>query len=112
MTDSEQDNSTSDGYERKDVNVGKIVLVVAVCAGFLIVAIILLSDYFTAVTEEQKYEVVLRPESAQLRELRAHEDETLNTYKILDSAKGVYRIPIDRAMKVMADEAFQESQKK
>jgi hypothetical protein len=57
------------------------------------------------------YDYVLKPESAPLRDLRAREMETLTTYKVLDPVKSVYRIPISRAMELMADEAYQEQQK-
>ncbi len=93
------------GYETGDVNVKKIVLY---GLGFAIVlALILFGLYqlFTAETEKQIYESVLKPESVPLRDLRAREDEILNSYKLLDPAKQVYQIPIARAMQLMADEA-------
>jgi len=111
MTKIENSKAPDNSYEKRDVNAGKIMLFVALFAVFLAVTIVLLNDYFTAATEEQIYDAVLRPESAALRELRAREDEMLNSYKILDSTKGTYQIPIERAMKLMADEAFQTSEK-
>lgn len=111
MIDTENNNAPESSYEKKDVNAGKILIFVALTAVFLTVTIAFLNNYFTAATEEQIYDAVLKPESAALRELRAREDETLNSYKILDSAKGICQIPIERAMKLMADEAFQSSEK-
>jgi hypothetical protein len=111
MTDIPGNTHSDDGYEKKDINVTKVFLFVGLSAVFLLVAILFLNNYFTSATEEQIYNAVLKPESVTLRELRAREDETLNSYKRLDSAKGIYQIPIERAMKVMADEAFRETEK-
>ncbi len=111
MAEPEDKKISDDGYEKKDVNAGRILMFVGLTAAILVVIIWLLSDYFTATTEEQIYEAQLKPESAALRELRAREEETLGSYKLLDSTKGTYQIPIDRAMKVMAEEAFRATEK-
>ncbi len=36
-----------------------------------------------------------------LKQLRAREKEALTSYKLLDSGKGIYQIPIDSAMKIL-----------
>lgn len=41
---------------------------------------------------------------AELQAYRAQQDEILNGYKILDNEKGRYRIPVARAMELMAQE--------
>jgi hypothetical protein len=41
-------------------------------------------------------------------DLRVREEEVLNSYAVVDSTKGVFRIPVEHAMKLMADEAFQD----
>ena len=41
-----------------------------------------------------------------LRELRAHEDEVLNSYGWVDKNAGVARIPIDEAMKLTLQRGF------
>ena len=98
------------GYEKQDVSVSKVVLWGVMSILVVIVVIIWGLDYFTAVKEEIVQEQVLSPQSVALRELRAREAEELGSYKLLDSAAGVYRIPIDRAMELMADEAYRERQ--
>ena len=72
----------------------------------MIVSVIVVDDVFMLTKEEIIYETVLQPESVPLRDLRAHEDEVLHTYKVIDAAKGIYQIPIDRALQLMADEAY------
>ncbi|MDH4155809.1 MAG: hypothetical protein OEW00_00840 [candidate division Zixibacteria bacterium] len=74
----------------------------------VVVVIIWGLDYFTAVKEEIVQTQVLSPQSVTLRELRAREAEEFGSYKLLDSAGSVYRIPIDRAMEIVADEAYRQ----
>ncbi|UCG60357.1 MAG: hypothetical protein JSV52_08455 [Candidatus Zixiibacteriota bacterium] len=98
------------GYERSDVNVRMVVLIAVGVIVVVIVALIVLNEYFLSVKEQYVYDLVLKPESVTLRDLRAAEDEVLNSYKLLDSAGGVYRIPIERAMELVAEEAYRASQ--
>jgi hypothetical protein len=98
---------TGTGYEKRDVNLAKIILSGLGIIILIVVSLVLLSEYFVVVKEEHVYNMVLKPESTTLRDLRAKEAEALNSYKLLDSAKGVYRIPISRAMVLLADEDFQ-----
>ena len=92
-------------YEKRDVNVSKIVGFAIVIVVFLVAVIIFLNEFFIYEVEnikEERDSVV----STQLRDLRAAEEETLNSYKVLNADKDKYQIPIDRAMKLMADEAY------
>jgi hypothetical protein len=97
---------SSDGYEKKDVNLTKIVIFEVIGTVVLIAIVLLLINYTKLLREKVVYEEQLRPQSAALRELRARESEELNSYAVLDTVKGIYRIPIDRAMKLQADEAY------
>lgn len=99
------------GYEKRDVSLNKVILYGVLGIIVLVIALIFIMDYFTAVKEEIVYESVLKPESAALRELQARETEELNSYKLLDAEKKIYRIPIERAKKLLADEAYRERQK-
>lgn len=97
------------GYEKKDVNIRQILwwtisIVVAVA-----ISLVLLNEYFLSVKEEMIYEEVLKPESVTLRDVRAKEDLLLNSYEVIDSTQGIYRIPIDRAMELIAQEAYRGS---
>jgi len=95
-----------DGYEKRDVNTLKVAAFGITATIVLIVVIVLLINYFTLLREKVVYQEVLRPESVPLRELRARETEELNSYAVIDSTKGVYRIPIERAMELFANENF------
>lgn len=96
------------GYEIADINVYKILGFVSSVVVFLIVAFILMNSYFISSKEQIYYEQVLQPGSEELRQLREQADEQMNSYAIIDSAENIYQIPIDQAMKSIADEEFQK----
>ncbi|RMD92294.1 MAG: hypothetical protein D6814_17105 [Calditrichaeota bacterium] len=99
------------GYETRDVN-PKTLFVLGIATVLLIgFMLVLLNEYFVAAKEKDVYEVVLKPESTKLRKLHAYEDEILNSYAVLDQDKGIYQIPIERAMQLIAEENFQKRQK-
>lgn len=96
----------SAGYEKRDLNIAKTLIATVVIVVFLIVSVLFVDEIFVHEKEQLITDVVLKPVSITLRELRAKEDVVLSTYKLLDSQKGIYQIPLERAMKVYAEEAF------
>ena len=105
----EPSNSKSK-YEHEDVSIWKVGAVLVVSILLFALILVVINDLFTLSREEYYYKAVLRPESKALRELRSHEDQVLNSYGVIDSTAGIYRIPIKRAMKLMADEAYRSRQ--
>ena len=114
MTDTENSHNNTEkvGYEKNDVNVAKVIIFSIFGIIILVAVLIFTWDYFTSVKENMVENVVLKPQSAAIRELHARETEELNSYKLLDADKGIYRIPIVRAMELTADEASRERQEK
>jgi hypothetical protein len=108
MTD--HHGSGSSGYETRDVNVTKIALLSLATIALLIVVVVFVVDHFNVVTEKIIEEVVLSPQSVELRELRTREAEELGSYKLLEAEAGRYRIPIERALQLMAEEAYARSE--
>jgi hypothetical protein len=100
-------SSGKNDYERQDINPYKIIGFSLVGLIILVVIIIILRDYFMIEKEEIVYNTTLKPVSAELRDIHARETETLNNYKLLDKQKGIYQIPIERAMQLLAEESFQ-----
>ena len=94
----------ANGYEKKDVNIPVIISVSVVSIVILVVMIVVLADFFQIQKESMVYDSVLSQESKELVELRTIEFETLNNYKLLDAEKGVYQIPIKRAMQLLTEE--------
>jgi hypothetical protein len=111
-TENSHKNTENAGYEKSDVNVAKVIIFGIFGIIILVAVLIFTWDYFTSVKESMVENVVLKPQSAAIRELHARETEELNSYKLLDADKGVYRIPIERAMELVADEAYRERQGK
>ncbi len=94
------------GYEKSDVAIGRLVLVTLASVIFTVTMIVVLFQYFSVEKEAQFQLVVYAPESMPLRELRAKEDADLSSYGIVDDSLHHYRIPIERAMELVANEAF------
>ncbi len=95
------------GYERRDVNMKRLFTVTLVVLVLIVIIIYAMNEYFFMARENLVYETVLKPESAELRELAVREAETLHTYKVLDAQQGRYQIPIERAMELLASEHYQ-----
>jgi hypothetical protein len=92
-------------YEKRDVNVPFVIGISAALIVILVVILVALLDYFTTAKEEMVYEVQLKPESAELKKLQAEEYEILHSYQLLDAGSKTFRIPIDQAMKLVAEES-------
>jgi hypothetical protein len=108
MTEKVEHNPNSHGYDKTDVNITKILGYTFTILVVLVAIVIFLYEVFTYSKEQAIYEMVLSPESKAMRELRASEDQVLNSYKVLDAAKGIYQIPIERAIQIISNEAYQD----
>jgi len=98
-------------YERRDVDVKTTALVGIIIVVVIGVFLIFVQEYFTSVKEETHLLVAYAPENPKLRDLRASEAQILSAYKVIDSVKRVYQIPVDRAMELIVNEAYASSQK-
>jgi stringent starvation protein B len=92
------------GYDRHDPNVRFLALF-----GFAILVVLALviagiQYYHDRVKEQQIFVKVLAPESSALQALRAREDQELHSYQYLNRDKGIVRLPIERAMELVARE--------
>jgi len=99
-------------YEVRDISWITLLWIGVVIVVCVTVFVVVLDSFFSIVKEEQVYEQVLKPESKELRALRAKEQQRLHSYGQLDQQKGTYHIPIDRAMQLMAEEDFKKRQKR
>ena len=98
-------NNNSAGYEKRDVNIFMVIGLSVFLVAVLVVLLVFLMDYFVETKEQMVYEAQLQPESVDLKILQAAEEKELTSYEVLDTEKGVYRIPVDRAMELLAKEA-------
>ena len=100
--------SFKNDYERRDINAVKVIGYSVAGVLILVVILVLLNDYFLINKDEIVYQTNLKPVSSELRDLRSWENDVLSNYKVLDAEKGVYQIPVERAMQLMAEEGFQK----
>jgi hypothetical protein len=99
-----QDNHINSGYEKRDVNVKKLVLWGIVGVVIIVISLVAITEYFLITKEDYYYQAVEKPRSQELMELRERETQELSGYQLLDEEKGIYRIPIKRAMELMVEE--------
>lgn len=98
-------NNNSAGYEKRDVNIFMVIGLSVSLVVVLVVILVFLMDYFIDTKEQMVYEAQLQPESVDLNTLISADKEILTNYRILDADRGIYQIPIDRAMELLAKEA-------
>ena len=98
----------SQDYKKSDVSIKKTFIWAAVFVVGIVAVITILNAFFISEMEKEVYNSVLKPESIELRDLRAREIETLTSYKVLDEQNKIVQIPIERAMQLLAEEAFTE----
>jgi len=91
-------------YEIKDIPVKSVAIGVVVFVIIIGITLFLLYEYYIRVLDDTEYEFKLSKQSKKLMELRKLEDESLNSYKIIDEEKQIYQIPIDRSKELMLDE--------
>lgn len=93
------------GYERRDVNIKKLLYTGLFSIVFLLVIVVFLNEYFIITTEDIVYQQSLKPQSEILILQRAYEDSLLNSYGVINEFNGIYHIPIERAMELLVEEA-------
>lgn len=104
MSEHEQHQGAG-GYEKRDVSVKHIAFFTILTLVLIVASVFMLNEYFIVVQENVTYELSLEPESPELIELKAYEDSVMTTYGFSDSTKTSYRIPIEKAMEIMANES-------
>jgi hypothetical protein len=93
------------GFETTDPRSGAIALVGAGIVILLVLIIVGVEAYYDRVRDQQIFVKQLQPVSEDLKALRAREDTDLNSYRYIDRAKGAVRLPINRAMDLLVEEA-------
>ena len=95
------------GFDRSEPNVRFIAVFGAGTLVLLVVCLLALQYYFDRVLEEQVFVKVQEPVSQTLVDVRTREDEALHSYRYLDRDKGSIRLPVERAMELLAAESAQ-----
>ncbi|PEN14360.1 hypothetical protein CRI94_04820 [Longibacter salinarum] len=74
------------------------------------IAVIVLFNWYNTTTAVQREASSQAGEYTQLREIEAQADEQLSQSGVVDEQAGVYRIPIEEAMDIIATEQFRAQQ--
>ncbi len=93
------------GYDRSEPLTIPILLNIVGIVVILAVVIVGVTYYFNAYRDRIIEETQLTPVSQDLLDLRAKEDQLLNSYGISDKAAGTVRVPVARAMELVLAEA-------
>ena len=95
------------GFDADEPNTRGVFIFIAVMVAMFIAVVVGVSYYFRYSYEQVEYKNVLSSPSQQLADLHAREDWDLTHYSYLDKTKGQIRLPINRAMALLAQEAAQ-----
>lgn len=91
-------------YDRRDAKSGLIAAVSVSILGLLVVFIVGIYWLYVVAYEKVDQEVYSGAPSKELQAIHDREDENLHRFSFIDKEKGVVRIPIDRAMEIVASE--------
>lgn len=89
-------------YDRHDAKAGLIALVSGAILAMLIAMIIGVYWLYTVSYERVEFDQYTGVASKELQAIHDREEDQLHRYSYLDKAKGIVRIPIDRAMDIVA----------
>lgn len=95
------------GVEHDRVEAGQIVGIMVAVAVAIITAVIILFQWTSIRSEAARQVAVETVQYRELREVNAAATRKLTQYELIDPEAGVYRIPIERAMDLMVNEAYQ-----
>ena len=93
------------GYEDRDVNITRLIGFSIGISLVIVLLIVMLHEVFTMTKEHIVYNQYLKPQSSALAEHRTHEDSLLTSYGVVNADSGRYRIPIEDAMRQIAESA-------
>lgn len=89
-------------YDQREARAGLIAAVSAGILALLVVMIIGVYWLYVVAYERIDQQVYSGAPSKELLAIREREEENLHRYSFIDKEKGVVRIPIDRAMEILA----------
>jgi hypothetical protein len=94
-----------EGFDRDEPSAGAIASFAVGSLILLVLTILAIQQYFDHIWNEAVYEKVLAPPSGLLHDVRGRDDWNLTHYMYMDKASGQVRIPVDRAMELMLEDA-------
>ena len=99
------DGENNSKVEPEGLNAGAIGVIVVGGLVFIIAAMFVVVEITGLVFHDALVESTTLTGYPKLQETRARADEILSSYAPIDRDAGIYRIPIDRAMELVVEEA-------
>jgi hypothetical protein len=96
------------GVQHEGVEAGQILGIALAVLAALVVAIIVVFQWTGIRSQHAAQSMVGAAPYQELREIRTEATRLLGQYDVVEGQPGVYRIPIDRAIDLMATEAYQQ----
>jgi hypothetical protein len=97
-------HSENGGHELSDFSWTTVLWLIPISVVILLVFFYVCINWFRGAKDHEVTHKQAEFVPTELQAYRAQQDEILNSYKILDNEKGRYRIPVARAMELMAQE--------
>ncbi len=98
------------GVAYEGVAASQIIGISASIIVVVLVAVAILFGWFGQVSQNEQISAVERQQYRQIRQAELEATQQLQQYGVVDEDEGVYRIPIDRAMDLIATEEYQQRQ--
>ncbi len=92
-------------YEHQEPRNNLIAFLLISSCIFVVAACAFMAWMFSVSRENEKSRKLLQANYVELQSLRKDEEAKLSSYQYIDKDKGVVRIPVERAMQVLAEEA-------
>ena len=92
-------------YENQEPKNNLIAFLLIISCIFVVAVCAFLSWMFIVTRDNEYSRKINQATYVDLQNLRKSEDARLNGYQYVDKEKGVVRIPVERAMQMMAEEA-------
>jgi len=98
------------GVAYEGVAASQIMAISASIITVVLVAVFILFGWFGQVSQNQEAEAAQAQMYSQIRQAELEAEQQLQQYGVVDGEEGAYRIPIDRAMDLIATEEYQQQQ--
>ncbi len=111
VSDSKEDRLEQEkemGVAYEGIPAGQIISIAVTLLLAIAIAVVILFMWTNTTRQAIREATINTDQYTQLRETEAQAAQKLSQYEVIDAQAGTYRIPIDRAMDIMANQAYQE----
>ena len=94
-------------YETQDIPVKEVAIGGLIFVIIVAITLYLMYEYTERAIDDAQNDFRLSKKSEKLMKLQELENESLNSYKVIDKEKQIYQIPIDRSKELLLNEKDQ-----